>query len=316
MLEQGVWTKWSNVIPSSKLSIKWFCDFIHHCLQVLLGRAVGNPFVSQPLLILVVFLIWGRTFYSASLNPMMFTWLSHGLTPWTCPDSSGWHAILQACQPFHSSWCRLQIPLMKTLNSIGLHTDSRGKSLIIDIHTDVESLTTTVWIWQSNQFLIHQICISSVWRAWCCGGHPRPCRSPDKWHLYLFPYSLMTTLCNNNSNKGKNQTKNLKKQLLRYSDQLPWKGFSFRVKGCICQDIWGLQRVESHVQLKKKIWLCFWKNCLKETLFGRSSHLGDFSHGSIVSYKCMLTHKLYTEMETVTAAWAESRSKTVGWETF
>lgn len=162
MLEQGVWTKWSNVIPSSKLSIKWFCDFIHHCLQVLLGRAVGNPFVSQPLLILVVFLIWGRTFYLASLNPMMFTWLSHGLTPWTCPDSSGWHAILQACQPFHSSWCPLQIPLMKALNSIGLNTDSRWKSLIIDLHTDVESLTTSVWIWQSNQFLIHQICISPV----------------------------------------------------------------------------------------------------------------------------------------------------------
>ena len=44
--------------------------------------------------------------------------------------------------------------LIKMLKNIGLKTDPWGTALITGLHLDIEPLTTTPWLWPSNQFLI------------------------------------------------------------------------------------------------------------------------------------------------------------------
>jgi len=47
--------------------------------------------------------------------------------------------------------------LIKMLKTTGPKTVPWGTPLVIGVHLDIEPLTTTVWLWVSNQFLIHWI---------------------------------------------------------------------------------------------------------------------------------------------------------------
>ena len=45
--------------------------------------------------------------------------------------------------------------LMKTLNSSGPNMDAWGTPVIIDLHPDIEPLTTACWMWPFRQFHLH-----------------------------------------------------------------------------------------------------------------------------------------------------------------
>ena len=94
------------------------------------------------------------------------------------------------------------ISLIKMLKSTGPKTDTWRTSVVTGLHLDTELLATTLWLWPSNQFLIHWIVHPSnpplsnleirMWfETWSC---QRPCRSPGIWHQLPSLCPLMLSL--------------------------------------------------------------------------------------------------------------------------
>lgn len=65
---------------------------------------------------------------------------------------------------------------------------------LVGFHLDTEPLTATLWMWQSRQFLIHQIVHPSnqINQKQEYVGQQGRYRSPCRWHQKCFPYSLTT----------------------------------------------------------------------------------------------------------------------------
>lgn len=94
----------------------------------------------------------------------------------------------------------LSVSLMKILKCISLSTDPWWMPFVNDLHPDTEPLTTILWVQLCNLFLIHQtshlqnpyLHIFPIWRKGCYGGLcQRHYLSPNGWHQWLFPCSLM-----------------------------------------------------------------------------------------------------------------------------
>jgi len=94
------------------------------------------------------------------------SWHSRGPTAQAYVGLSGWHPVPRACQLYHMAWCHPQTCrectwspcqcLMKMLKSTSPSNDPWGVPLITYLHLNIEALTTTIWVWSRNQFLIHQ----------------------------------------------------------------------------------------------------------------------------------------------------------------
>ena len=139
---------------------------------------------------------------------MRFTWaylssLSKSVWMASCPSgvSSAPPNLVSSIDVLRVHSIPLSLSLMKMLNSIGPCTDPRGTPLVTSLHLDIDPLTTTLWMWPSNQFLIHRtvhpsnLYFPNLQRQWCCGG---PClrlyRWAGRWHSFLFRCPLMQSL--------------------------------------------------------------------------------------------------------------------------
>ena len=177
---------------------------IHKYSQVLFSRAVLNPFILQLVLIVGFATSQLKTLHLDLLNLMRFTWvycLSLSRYFWMASPPSGMstapHRLVSSANLKRVHLIQLSMPLMKILKRTSPSTDPWRTTLITDLHSITEPLTTTLWVQSHNQLLICQTVHSSnpylsnlerrIWWGLC----QRLYWSQDRWHQWIFLCSLM-----------------------------------------------------------------------------------------------------------------------------
>ena len=136
---------------------------------------------------------------------MRFSWANCSAYLHLC----GWHSIPRVCQPHHRASCFLQICWECNRSHNQCHwercrkitspsPDSWGTLLITDLHLDMETLTTTLWVQSCNQFLVHWIVhpsssrLSNVERKMLWGITSKALMkwTSVRWQQWLFPCLL------------------------------------------------------------------------------------------------------------------------------
>ena len=128
-----------------------------------------------------------RFFYAHCLSLSSSLWMASCLSGM----SSTPHCLVPSSNLLRMHLISMSMSLMKILKRLSFSSDCWGMPLAIDLHLDIEPLTTALWVWSCNQSpsieqSTHHIHIFPIWRAGCCG---EPCLrsfwSPHSWHQWL-----------------------------------------------------------------------------------------------------------------------------------
>ena len=132
--------------------------FIHQDPQVLLWRAALKEFFSYSVLISGITSTHVQHF-ALDLIKSHFLSVSRSLWMASVPSvvSIAPLSLVSSAILLKVHLIPLSVSSIKMLKSTGPRTDPWGTALMTVLHLDTESLTTTLWLWSSNQLFIHLI---------------------------------------------------------------------------------------------------------------------------------------------------------------